>query len=211
MSTPEIEDFYAGLDAWRNEAAALRAIVLDVGFDETWKWRQPCYVHADTNIVMVAPFKEHCDLAFFAGVLLTDPDGLLTVPGKDSQSARQFRFTSLLEIQRHDAAIRRFLGEAKRHAEAGTKVEFAAKDELELPDELVERFDDVEGLEHAFHALTPGRQRGFVLHIGGAKQPTTRAKRVESHLDRILAGKGIHDCICGKSSRMPRCDGSHSR
>lgn len=211
VSTPEIEEFYAGLDAWRDEAAALRAIVLDVGLEETWKWRQPCYVHAGTNVVMVAPFKEHCDLAFFAGVLLSDPDGLLTVPGKDSQSARQFRFTSVAEIERHDAAIRGFLTEAKDHAEAGTKVEFAAKDELQLPDELLARFDDVEGLEGAFHALTPGRQRGFVLHIAGAKQSATRAKRVEGHLERILAGKGIHDCVCGTSARMPRCDGSHSR
>lgn len=210
MST-EVDDHYDGLDAWADEARALRALVLDAGLTETWKWKQPCYVHAGTNVVMVAVFKEHCDLAFFAGVLLDDPDGLLTVPGADSQSARQFRFTSVAEIAEREPAIRRFLTEAKAHAEAGTKVEFTAKDELELPDELLDRFDDVEGLEAAFHALTPGRQRGFVLHIAGAKQAATRAKRVEGHLERILAGKGIHDCICGKSARMPRCDGSHSR
>ena len=91
------------------------------------------------------------------------------------------------------------------------RVEFTAKDELELPDELVDRFEDVAGLEDAFFALTPGRQRGFVLHISGAKQSATRASRVEGHIERILAGKGIHDCVCGRSARMPRCDGSHSR
>lgn len=211
MTTIEIEEFYAGLETWRDEAAALRSIVLDLGFDETWKWRQPCYVYAATNVVMVAPFKNHCDLAFFAGVLLDDPDGLLTSPGEDSQSARQFRFTSLEEIDRHEHAIRRLLNDAKEHAAAGTKVEFAARDELELPAELIARFADVDGLEEAFHSLTPGRQRGFVLHIRGAKQSATRSKRVEGHIDRILAGKGIHDCICGRSGRMPRCDGSHSR
>ncbi len=206
-----IDEHFASLRPWGDEARALRAIVLDAGLEETWKWKQPCYVHADTNVAMISTFTRHASLSFFAGVLLDDPDGVLTTPGANSQSARQLRVVSVDDVERLEPEIRRLLRQAKRHAAAGTRVEFTAKDELELPVELAARFDDVEGLEAAFLALTPGRQRGFVLHIAGAKQAATRAKRVDGHLDRILAGKGIHDCVCGRSARMPRCDGSHSR
>ena len=206
-----IEEFFERLDRWKPEALALREIVDGCGLEATWKWRQPCYVHAGTNLLMIAPYVKHCALSFFNGVLLPDPDGRLVAPGKDSQSARQLRFDSVEEIDAQRDVIVGFITAAKAAVDAGTKVEFTAKDELELPDELVDRFEDVAGLEDAFFALTPGRQRGFVLHISGAKQSATRASRVEGHIERILAGKGIHDCVCGRSARMPRCDGSHSR
>ncbi len=207
----EIDDYFETIDSWRDEAAALRSVLQATPLVEDWKWNQPCYTHEGKNVAMIAPFAKYCSLSFFAGVLLADPDGLLITPGKDSQSARQLRFTSVDAIEARKEAIVAFVAEAIRHVDEGTKVDFSAKDELELPVELIDRFADVDGLEAAFQALTPGRQRGFVLHISGAKQSTTRAKRVESHLDRILAGKGIHDCICGKSARLPRCDGSHSQ
>jgi len=211
MSRPEVDAFFAELDAWADECRALRTILVDAGLTETWKWKQPCYTHTDKNVAMISPFKNHASLSFFQGVLLTDEAGLLTVPGKDSQSARQWRFTSVEDIAAHRSTVVAYLEEAVRHVDEGTAVDFTAKDALELPAELVARFADVDGLEEAFMGLTPGRQRGFVLHIDGAKQSATRSARVEKHLDRILAGRGIHDCICGKSARMPRCDGSHSR
>lgn len=211
VTAAAIEEFFERLDRWKPEALALREIIDGCGLEGAWKWRQPCYVWAGKNVVMIAPFAKYCALSFFAGALLTDPDVRLVAPGKDSQSARQLRFTSVEEIEGQRDVIVGFIDEAKRHVDVGTKVEFTAKDELELPHELVDRFQDVDGLEDAFFALTPGRQRGFVLHISGAKQTATRASRVEGHVERILAGKGIHDCICGRSARMPRCDGSHSR
>jgi uncharacterized protein YdeI (YjbR/CyaY-like superfamily) len=209
--TSQIEEFFASADRWADEMNALRKLVLSAGLSEDWKWRQPCYTHHDKNVVMIAPFAKYCALAFFQGVLLDDGGQLLVAPGKDSQSVRQLRVTSVADVDGHEASIASFLREAMGHAEAGTQVEFAAKENLELPDELVERFGDVDGLEEAFTTLTPGRQRGFVLFISGAKQSATRTARVDKHVDRILAGKGIHDCICGKSGRMPRCDGSHAR
>ena len=211
MSLPEVDAFFAELDDWADECRALRPLVLAAGVAEEWKWKQPCYTHGGKNVAMISPFKHHASLSFFQGVLLADSAGLLTPPGKDSQSARQWRFTCVEEIEQQAASITAYVAEAMRLVDAGTAVDFSAKDELELPDELVERFEGVPGLEDAFMNLTPGRQRGFVLHIAGAKQSATRSARVDKHLDRILAGKGIHDCICGKSDRMPRCDGSHAR
>lgn len=211
MSSTAIEAFFDDAPTWRNEMTTLRPLVLAAGLDEDWKWKQPCYTAAGKNVVMIAPFARYCALAFFQGVLLDDPAGLLVTPGANSQSARQLRFTSVDEIEEHREAIDAFLAEAVTHAEQGTAVSFTAKDELVLPAELLERFDTVDGLEAAFTALTPGRQRGFVLHIDGAKKQSTRLARVDKHTERILAGKGIHDCVCGKSARMPRCDGSHAR
>ena len=207
----KVDAFFIELDRWGDEARALREIVDTCGLEVAWKWKQPCYVHGGTNVLMIAPFAKYCALAFFAGALLDDPDGVLVAPGKDSQSARQLRFTAVEEVTAQRERIVGFIEAAKRNVDEGTKVEFTAKDELELPVELVERFADVDGLETAFHALTPGRQRGFVLHISGAKKAATRSSRVEGHMERILAGKGIHDCVCGKSAKMPRCDGSHAR
>ncbi|MFW2383934.1 MAG: DUF1801 domain-containing protein [Acidimicrobiales bacterium] len=207
----QIEGFFASADQWPDVVNVLRKLVLAAGLVEEWKWRQPCYTHNGKNVVMIAPFAEYCALAFFQGVLLTDHDRLLVAPGKDSQSARQLRFTSSTEVAEHEAIIAAYLTEAMGHVDAGTRVEFSAKEDLELPVELVDKFDEVDGLEEAFMALTPGRQRGFVLQISGAKQSSTRNARVEKHIERIMAGKGIHDCICGKSGRMPRCDGSHAR
>lgn len=207
----KIDGFFAESGRWHDEKAALRTVLLSGGLEEQWKWRQPCYTHEGKNVAMIAPYVKHVALAFFQGVLLVDGAGLLVAPGKDSQSVRHLRFTSVGEIEELTAVISSYVAEAMAHASAGSVVEFPAKDQLKLPDELVERFVDVDGLEEAFMALTPGRQRGLVLHISGAKQSATRSSRVEKNIDRILAGKGIHDCICGKSARLPRCDGSHAR
>lgn len=206
-----VEEFFASAGVWGEEMRTLRAAVTSTGLAEEWKWSQPCYTHDGKNVAMISAFSRHCSLSFFRGVLLTDPDGLLTTPGKDSQSARQFRFTSTDQVEEHVDAIRTFIAEAVAQVEARTRVAFPARDELELPAELVERFADVEGLEAAFRALTPGRQRGYVLQIEGAKRAVTRRARVDKHIVRILAGRGIHDCVCGQTARPPRCDGSHSR
>jgi len=205
------DTFFDDLDEWGDECRALRACALEVGLVEEWKWKQPCYTHNGKNVAMISPFKSYASLSFFQGVLLADTARLLTVPGKNSQSARQWRFASVVEVAEHGDTIVVYLREAMAHVDAGTAVAFPAKDQLELPDELVDKFAEMDGLEDAFFALTPGRQRGFVLHIAGAKQSTTRASRVDKHVDRIMAGKGIHDCVCGRSAKMPRCDGSHSR
>ena len=211
MSASDVDTFFDELEVWGAECLALRTIALDVGLTEEWKWKQPCYTHAGKNVAMVSPFKNYASLSFFQGVLLTDSAQRLTVPGKDSQSARQWRFDSAEQIGNDRELIAAYLREAMDHVDAGTSVPFTAKDELVFPDELLERFQTIPGLEEAFRSLTPGRQRGFILNIESAKQSKTRLARVDKHTDRILAGKGIHDCVCGKSTKMPRCDGSHAR
>ncbi|MFM8449037.1 MAG: YdeI/OmpD-associated family protein, partial [Haliscomenobacter sp.] len=45
----------------------------------------------------------------------------------------------------------------------------------------------------AFHALTPGRQRAYLLHFSGAKQAATRASRIEKCIPRILEGRGFNE------------------
>ena len=211
MAEPAVDDYFETLDSWVDECRTLRQIVLSAGLTEEWKWKQPCYTHEGKNVAMISPFKKYASLSFFQGVLLEDASSKFTTPGKNSQSARQWRFTSVDEVRENEDLIVAYLAEAQSHVDSGTKVEFAAKDQLQYPDELIDRFGSVEGLEDAFLALTPGRQRGYVLFIEGAKQSATRAGRVDKHIERILAGKGIHDCYCGRSERMPRCDGSHSR
>lgn len=207
----EVDNFFDELDLWADECRALRSSVLAAGLIETWKWKQPCYTHLGKNVAMISPFKNYASLSFFQGVLLADEGKVLSSPGKDSQSARQWRFGSVEEIQDHAALIGAYIAEAMGHVDAGTKVAFPAKEKLAFPDELIDKFQSVTGLEEAFLSLTPGRQRGYVLFIEGAKQSATRAGRVDKHIERILAGKGIHDCYCGKSERMPRCDGSHAQ
>ncbi|MEM7094611.1 MAG: DUF1801 domain-containing protein [Actinomycetota bacterium] len=210
MADPDVDHFFTTAETWRDEMLQLRQLALATGMTEVYKWKQPCYVQGGTNVAIISPFVNYCALSFFQGVLLGDHAGRLVAPGEDSQSSRSLRFTSVAEIDDLSEVISTYLREAMARADEGAKVAFPARHELELPDELVELFDEVDGLEEAFAALTPGRQRGFVLQIGGAKQSATRRSRAAKHVDRILAGKGIHDCICGRSSRMPRCDGSHA-
>jgi len=207
----DVDNFFDEMTLWGDACRELRAIALASGLVEGWKWKQPCYTHAGKNVAMISPFKNYASLSFFQGALLKDEARLLTTPGKNSQSARQWRFVSVAEVEEHRDVVAAYLAEAIGHVDEGRVVEFAAKDQLVLPAELLNRFRTVDGLEDAFAALTPGRQRGYVLFIDGAKQATTRYGRIDKHVERILAGKGIHDCHCGLSERMPRCDGSHAR
>jgi uncharacterized protein YdeI (YjbR/CyaY-like superfamily) len=142
---------------------------------------------------------------------LSDPAGILQKPGANTQAARVVRLTSLAQIVKLRATLARYLREAIAIEQAGTKVDPAATPEFALPAELAAMFEVVPGLQTAFESLTPGRQRGYALHFAGAKQSRTRTARIEKCVPKILAGKGMHDCICGLSQRMPACDGSHQR
>ncbi len=179
-------------ETWQEELRALRAILLDGPLGETFKWRQPCYTHAGSNVAMIARMKDCCVLSFFQGVLLKDPEGILEPPGANSRSARVVRFKSVAGIEEKESALRALVREAAEAAEAGLKVEFA-KDDLEYPEELVDRLDADDGLRAAFEGLTPGRRRGWVLHFSGAKQSATRTARIDRAAPLILDGKGMHD------------------
>ena len=191
-SDPKVEAFYDKADAWREELLALYAILADTDLDVEWKWNQPVYTAHGGNIATMWGFKEACTLGFFKGVLLKDPEGLLEAPGENSRSSRVLKFRSVAEIEAKEALIRAYVAEAIANEEAGLKVDFP-KDDLDYPAELVDRLDADPDFRAAFEALTPGRQRGWVLHFSGAKQSATRTSRIEKAAPKILAGKGMQD------------------
>jgi uncharacterized protein YdeI (YjbR/CyaY-like superfamily) len=204
---PKVDE-YLSKARWREEMEKLRAILLDSSLTEEFKWGVPCYTFQQSNIVGMNGLKESCALAFFKGVLLKDPDGILVKPGKSSQSARWMKFTSVREIAEMKPVLRAYIQEAIEAERAGLKVKFEKNPEP-IPKELQDELNSDPALKTAFGALTPGRQRGYVLHVSAAKQSETRESRVENCRERILSGKGFHDCICGHSKKKPRCDGSH--
>lgn len=188
----KVEAFFARQETWRDELLALRKLLRATPLDETFKWRGPCYVAEGGNIATLWGFRDRCALGFFKGVLLKDTDAILVPPGENSRSVRMFEFTSVAQLDAAAPALRRFVDEAIAIEKAGLKVDLP-KDDLDYPDELVERLDGDPDFRTAFQALTPGRQRGWVLHFAGAKQSATRAGRIDKAAARILAGKGMHD------------------
>jgi uncharacterized protein YdeI (YjbR/CyaY-like superfamily) len=189
---PRIEAFFADAKRWREELASLRAILRDSGLAEEWKWRSPCYTLDGANVALLWGFKEECRLGFFKGVLLKDPKRLLVAPGENSRSSRTLNFTGVAEVERLEEVIRAYLAEAMALERAGAKVELP-KDDLDPPAELVAALAGDPALRTAFEALTPGRRRGWILHVAQPKQPATRRTRIEKAAPRILAGKGMHD------------------
>lgn len=205
----EIEAYFQHHPKWQTLMTELHQIVVDCQLIETIKWRVPCYTWQGKNICLISALKNHCALSFPKGALLQDPERILEVPGPNSHSARLIRFSDLASIDRLRRPLKKWIVQAIELEEAGVKVRSADRPTSERPAELDSVFQNDPELRLAFDQLTPGRQRGYLLHFNGAKQSTTRLKRVQDCRDRILAGRGLRDCICGLSQRMPNCDGSH--
>lgn len=187
-----VEAYYAKAKRWRQEMLALRAILLDSGLREEFKWRSACYTHDGGNVATVWGLKNFCGLSFFKGVLLRDPKGILVAPGDNSRSVRMVRFTSVADIVAMEATLKDYVRAAIEVEKSGQRVDFA-KDDLAYPAELTRALDDDPRLKAAFAALTPGRRRGYVLHFGRPLQAKTRTARIGRCAPRILAGKGMHD------------------
>ena len=177
--------------AWQGEIRKLRSILLECGLEEETKWGKPCFLFEGRNVAILQPFKEHCALLFFKGALLRDTHGLLRSQGANTQSAMRLEFTS--EAQVSKAVVASYVKQAIAVEKAGLQVDFKARRQLDLPPELARALQKNRRLAKAFDALTPGRQRGYVLHISGAKQAETRAARVAKCIPGILAGKGLND------------------
>lgn len=191
---PKVDAFIDRATAWKDETVELRRIALDCGLVEELKWGKPVYTSDDgSNIVIIQGFNKYCALLFPKGVLLEDPMDLLVKVGPNTRSGRQARFTSVAEIRDSEAALKAYLQEAVDVEIAGLEVDMEAADELVAPEELEQKFDEHPEFRQAFHALTPGRQREYLLHFTGAKQSKTRASRVEKVVDRVLDGKGLRD------------------
>lgn len=178
---------------WQGCFLLLREMALESGLTEELKWGHPCYTLKGKNVFLIHGFKDYCAVLFHKGALLKDAKGLLVRQTANVQSGRQLRFRDVEEIEAHTALIKAYMAEAIANEKAGRNVPMKKTAEFDMPAEFAKAMKQMPELKKAFHALTPGRQRGYLLFFGGAKQSKTREARIEKHVDRILAGKGLND------------------
>lgn len=206
---PLVDEFLAKAEKWQSEMTLLRKLTLDCGLIEELKWKQPCYTFNGTNILIISAFKDHCVMSFLKGILLKDKDLLLVSPGANSQSVKFAKFTSTEQITANELQLKAYIFEAIEIEKVGLKIDKTKSTDFELVSELLQKMSEDATFKNAFEALTVGRQRAYNMFFSDAKQAETRFARIEKYRDRILKGKGMNDCVCGHSKRMPNCDGSH--
>lgn len=192
-TNPAVDFFFNKPGAWQAEYRQLRSIVLECGLTEELKWGVPCYTMGKKNIVLIHGFKEYCALLFMKGALLQDPEQLLIQQTENVQSARQIRFTGLQEIVPRAPVLKAYIYEAIEVERSGQKVALKKTTEYPIPEAFQKTLDAMPDLKAAFEALTPGRQRAYLLHFAAPKQAKTRESRIEKAIPMILAGKGLND------------------
>jgi uncharacterized protein YdeI (YjbR/CyaY-like superfamily) len=190
---PKVDGFFRKAKKWQKEMEKLRTIILECPLTEELKWGKPCYTFQDRNVVIIHGFKEYCALLFTKGVLLKDPKGILIQQTENMQAARQLRFTNVREIVQMKPVLKAYINEAVSVEKAGLEVTYKKTSEFKVPEEFQNRLDENRALKTAFNALTPGRQRGYLLYFSGAKQSNTREARIEKYRPQILKGKGLND------------------
>lgn len=192
-TNPKVDHYFTDAKKWQKELKKLRAFILDYPLTEELKWGVPCYTFQESNVVLIHAFKDYCAVLFHKGALLKDPNGMLIQQTKNTQAARQIRFTSVGEITEMEAVLKAYISEAIEVEKVGLKVNFKEVEEFDVPEEFQQKLNEIPALKKAFGALTPGRQRAYLLHFSAAKQSKTRASRVEKCMPRILDGKGLDD------------------
>ncbi|MDN3955828.1 YdeI/OmpD-associated family protein [Sporolactobacillus laevolacticus] len=190
---PKVDEFLSKAKKWKEEYEQLRKIVLDCELTEDFKWMHPCYTFENKNIVLIHGFKEYCALLFHKGALLKDAHGLLIQQTENVQAARQIRFTNVQEIAELEDTLKDYINEAIEVEKAGLKVNLKKSTEFAIPEEFQSKLDKIPTLKTAFEALTPGRQRAYLLYFSQAKQSKTRESRVEKYMQKIIDGKGLND------------------
>lgn len=190
---PKTDFFFEEDGQWQKEFQQLRTILLDTGLEEDLKWGCPCYTHQGRNIVLIHGFKEYCAILFFKGALLNDTEKVLIQQSENVQAARQIRFTTVKEISDLAKTIKTYVYEATEVEKSGIKVPMKKTKDFEMTEEFQHRLDEDPILKEAFEALTPGRQRAYLLHFSSAKQSKTREARIEKCIPQILIGKGLND------------------
>jgi uncharacterized protein YdeI (YjbR/CyaY-like superfamily) len=190
---PKVDAFLRAQKKWRREFTKLREIILACDLIEGLKWGQPCYSLDGKNVILMHGFKDYCAVLFPKGVLLKDPKGVLIQQTKNVQAARQIRFTSLEDVVKTQKTLKAYIREAIQVEKAGLKVPFKRTKDFEMPEELESKLEESAALKEAFEALTPGRQRGYLLYFAQAKQAKTREARVVKYLPKILDGLGLDD------------------
>jgi uncharacterized protein YdeI (YjbR/CyaY-like superfamily) len=190
---PKVDLYITKAKKWQEELEKFRGIILACQLAEELKWGKPCYTFQKHNIVIILPLKECCALLFCKGALLNDANGILSKPGENTQAARQIRFTNVREIVEMETILKAYIYEAIEVEKAGLQVDFKKITEFIIPDEFQNKLDEIPALKTAFHALTPGRQRAYILYFSAPKQSKTRESRVEKCRQQILDGKGLND------------------
>ena len=193
LMNPKVDIFLSITEKWRKELEHLRMIILDCGLTEELKWGVPCYTFLKRNVVIIGGLKEYCVLSFFKGALLNDANGILAKPGENTQAGRLIRFTNVREIVKMESTLKAYIHEAVEVEKAGLKVSFRKRAEPDIPQEFQNKLKENPALKSAFYALTPGRQRAYILYFSEPKQSRTRASRVEKCTRLILGGKGLND------------------
>lgn len=178
---------------WTEELESLREIVLECGLTEELKWGVPCYTFEENNVAIVSAFKEYCSISFFKGVLLKDANGILSKQGENSQAGRLVKFTDAQQIVEKEEILKEYIAEAIEIEKAGLKVAYKDVSDYEIPEELQNKLAENEAFKNAFNSLTPGRQKGYILHFSQPKQSKTRESRIEKSMPRIFLGKGLND------------------
>ena len=192
-ANPKVDFFFSKAEKWQQEFEKLRIIILDCGLTEELKWGVPCYTFQKKNILLIHGFKEYCAILFVKGALLKDDKGILIAQTENVQAARQIRFTNVREIVEMKTTLKAYIHEAVESEIAGLKVNYKKAAEFTMPEEFISKLEGVPGLQDAFEALTPGRQRAYILYFSAPKQSKTRTSRVEKYTQQILNGKGLND------------------
>ena len=188
-----VAEFFNDAKKWREEFEKLRTIILDCGLTEDLKWGKPCYSIQGGNVVLMHGFKEYCALLFMKGALMQDPRNILVTQTENVQAARQIRFTCLQDILELEPDLKAYIQDAVAVEKSGVQVNFKKTSEFNMPEEFRNKLDQAPALKAAFDALTPGRQRAYLLYFSGAKQSKTREARIEKCMPQIFAGKGLND------------------
>lgn len=192
-TNPKADFFFNKAEKWQEAYAKLRTIALERDLTEELKWGCPCYTLDGNNVVLIHGFKEYCAYLFHKGALLQDPDNILIQQTENVQAARQIRFTSAQQVAEMEFTLKEYIQQAIEVEKAGLKVEFKKTTEFPMPEEFIDKLEDVPGLQDAFESLTPGRQRAYLLYFSQPKQSKTRESRIEKYIQQILDGKGIDD------------------
>ncbi|QEM13175.1 hypothetical protein DEO27_025245 [Mucilaginibacter rubeus] len=190
---PKVDFYFNEAEKWREEIEQLRLIALDCGLTEELKWGCPCYTYRESNIVLIHVFKEYCAFLFFKGALLSDTHQILIQQSENVQAARQIRFTNVEEVTEQRSILKSYIYEAIEVEKAGLKVTLKKTEDFAVADEFQRKLDSIPALKTAFEALTPGRQKAYLLHFSQPKQSSTREARVEKWMPQILNGKGLND------------------
>ena len=190
---PKVDVYLSKAKKWQEEMEKLRMIILDCQLTEELKWGKPCHTFQKSNIIIIIGLKEYCALVFCKGVLLNDANGILIKPGENTQAGRWIKFTSVREIVEMETILKAYIYEAIEVEKAGLKVSFKKTSDFIIPEEFQNKLDEIPALKTAFDALTPGRQRAYILYFSAPKQSKTRESRVEKYRQQILNGMGLND------------------